>query len=202
MSRPAIPSLRILALVAAVIVIAVVVLQSLGSSDESRAAQGYIVRSSDPIGAENSTPSVPKPSWPLSNSNTSMGQPVGKAGTEPSGMAQPAQPCRLVSESEAASILEAAVDVSEGLQGPSCIYASRDSTEQVAVVVDNGPLSSLRNRPDMASRIQVGGRTGWCLRHGTSSVEVPLADGRVLDVSGPCAAATRFAALALDRVPS
>jgi hypothetical protein len=201
LEKLAIPSVRVLALVAVAIVVAVVVLESGGSAHESRASQGYVVRSADPIGPESNTPSAPKPSWPLPNASAPSSRPASKAtGTEPSGVAAPAQPCGLVSQSEAASILEETVSVSEGLQGPSCIYASRDSTQQVAVVVDSGPLSDLHKRPDKASRVEVGGRTGWCLHYGSSSVEVPLSDGRVLNVSGPCAAATRFAALALDRV--
>jgi hypothetical protein len=187
----------VLVLAAVAVTLAVVVFEGRG---DSTASQGYIVRSADPIGAEKSTPSIPKPSWPAPDSYTPMGSPAGKGGNEPTATAEPAQPCRLVSRSEAAAILKGSVSVSEGLQGPSCIYTSRDSTLQVAVAVENASLSNLRNRPDKASRVQVGDRTGWCLRYGSGSVEVPLSDGRVLDVSGPCAAAVRFAALALNRV--
>lgn len=189
-------SARAFVLAAFAIFVAVVVLESRDDSAgaESRGSQGYVVRASNPIGIENGTPSVPKPSWPLPESSTPAG-----SSAEPGGTAGPA-PCHLVSRGEAASILEETVSVSEGLQGPSCIYASHDSARQVAVVVENASPSHLRNRPDKASRIEVGGRTGWCLRYGSSSVEVPLSDGRVLGVSGPCPAAARFAALALDRV--
>jgi hypothetical protein len=200
--KPAMLSVPVLALVAVAIVVAAVVFESRDSSaDESRAAQGYIVRSSDPIGPEKSTPSVPKPSWPGPDADAPTGLPAGKRNNEPSPTAGP-QPCHLVSQSEAASILEGTVSVSEGLQGSSCIYASHDSTQQVAVTVANAPRSDLRDRPDKVSRIEVGDRTGWCLHYGSSSLEVPLSDGRVLDVSGPCAAAARFAALAIDRVQS
>jgi hypothetical protein len=201
--KPVISSARILALVAIAAFVAVVVLESRGdAANESPASSDRIVRASNPVGEATTTPSIPKLSWPAPNANAPMGVGASKAGTEPSGLPAVAEPCRLVSESEAASILEENVSVSEGLQGPSCIYASSDSAQQVAVVVENGPLSDLRHRPDRASRVEVDGRTGWCLRHGSSSVQVPLGDGRVLDVSGPCAAATRFAALALDRVES
>jgi hypothetical protein len=201
--KPAMLSAPVLALVAVAIVVAAVVFESRDSSaDEARAAPGRIVRSSDPIGTEKSTPSVPKPSWPGPDSDAPTGLPAGKRSTEPSSAEEPAQPCRLVSRSEAVVILEGSVSVSEGLQGSSCIYASHDSTQQVAVTVANAPRSDLRSRPDKVSRIQVGDRTGWCLHYGSSSLEVPLSDGRVLDVSGPCAAAARFAALAIARVPS
>ncbi len=199
--KSTISNARVLVLAAVVAFVAVVVLESRGDSAESGAAPGRIVRASNPIGEATNTPSIPKLSWPAPTS-APMGVQASKAGTEPSAMAAPAQPCRLVSRSEAASILEETVSVSEGLQGPSCIYASRDSTQQVAIVVESAPLSTLRKRPDRSSRVEVAGRSGWCLRHGSSSVEVPLSDGRVLDVSGPCAAAARFAALALDRVES
>ena len=203
--RPTISSARILVLAVVAIAVAIVAIESGGgsSSEKSRASHGYVVPSSDPIAAEKSTPSIPKPSWPGPDSGAPTGKGgAEKVGIEPTGTAGLAQPCQLVSRGEAASILEGAVDVSEGLQGPTCIYSSQDSARQVAVVVEEASFSNLRKRPDKASRVQVGDRTGWCLRYGSSSVEVPLSEGRVLDVSGPCAAATRFAALALDRVQS
>lgn len=188
----------VLALAAVAVALAVAIFEGRG---DSTASQGYIVPSADPIGVANSTPSIPKPSWPAPDSYATMGTPAGNGGNEPTAAARPAQPCRLVSRSEAAAILKGSVSVSEGMQGPSCIYTSRDSTLQVAVAIEeNASPSNLRNRPDKASRVQVAGRTGWCLRYGSGSVEVPLSDGRVLDVSGPCPAAARFAALALNRV--
>jgi hypothetical protein len=203
--NPILSSARILALVAAAVFVAVVVLEARGDSAvQASAAQGPIVRANDPIAPLKSTPSVPKTSWPGPDTGGEpMGVPAGRGGGEESNAPAPAaQPCDLVSSDEAAAILEGEVEVNEGLQGPTCIYTSRDSSRQVALGIGYGSVSDLRGRRDKASRVEVGGVTGWCLHHGSSSVEVPLGDGRVLDVSGPCADATRFAALALGRVES
>ena len=50
--------------------------------------------------------------------------------------------------------------------------------------------------------MQVGSGTGWCLDYGSTSVATPLSDGRVLQVTGPCALAGRFAAKALEELSS
>lgn len=114
--------------------------------------------------------------------------------------AGPARPCHLVSRSEAADILGGEVRVSVGLQGPTCIYAARDSKRQVTLVVERIDFDSLRHQAGSAPRIRVGRRSGWCLHYGSTSVAVPLADGRVLDVTGPCPIAARFAARGLARM--
>ncbi len=87
-----------------------------------------------------------------------------------------------------------------GLQGPTCIYAARDSKRQVTLVVERIDFDSLRHQAGSAPRIRVGRRSGWCLHYGSTSVAVPLADGRVLDVTGPCPIAARFAARGLARM--
>jgi hypothetical protein len=114
--------------------------------------------------------------------------------------AGPVRPCRLVSRREAAGILGGDVRVSVGLQGPTCIYAARDSKRQVTLVVERIDFAALRRRAVSAPRIRVGRRSAWCLHYGSTSVAVPLADGRVLDVTGPCPIAARFAARGLGRI--
>jgi hypothetical protein len=114
--------------------------------------------------------------------------------------AGPVKPCQLVSRSEAAGILGGDVRVSVGLQGPTCIYAAQNSNRQVTLVVERIDFAALRRRAAGAPRIRVGRRAGWCLHYGSTSVAVPLAGGRVLDVTGPCPIAARFAARGLDRM--
>jgi hypothetical protein len=198
--KPTIPSPRNLVLALAAVALAVAALAIWdGSSSSESEASSFIVKSSDPVTSRKSTPSVPKFSWPSPNSRSTGGQEASEPSVEEGAI----EPCSLVSEDEAASILEGNVNVTEGLQGPTCIYSKHGSNLQVAVgVTETTPLPNLRRRPDKASRVQVGDHTGWCLRYGSSSLEVPLGDGRVLDVTAPCATATRFAALALERVPS
>ena len=113
--------------------------------------------------------------------------------------AKPIQPCALVSKSEAEGILGKGVAVSEKPQGPTCVYSG--SGRKVRVVVEKVPLKSLREGARSATEVSVAGRHGWCLRYETSAVVVAVGEGRVLQVTGPCAAGVRFAAVALPRIP-
>lgn len=149
---------------------------------------GYIVKSSDPIYSK-------KPP-------TALSYPTGRDTDEVSETgAGPVEPCELVSDGKAAAILGGAVQATQKPKGPTCVYALRGSKQQVTLVIENTRLTSLRGHARKASRIQVAGQTGWCLRYESTSVAVSLADGRVLHVTGPCTAAARFAALALPHVP-
>jgi hypothetical protein len=113
--------------------------------------------------------------------------------------AKPVEPCRLVTKSEAEGILGAGVAVSERPQGPTCIYSG--SGRRISQVVEKVPLRALRAGARSATPVTVAGRRGWCLRYETTAVAVAVGDERLLYVTGPCAAATRFATIALPRIP-
>lgn len=114
--------------------------------------------------------------------------------------AKPVKPCALVTKREAEAILGAGVKVSERLQGPTCVYSG--SGREVALVVMQGSLKQLRGGAITSTAVPVGGRNGYCLRYESTSVVVAAGAGRVLQVTGPCAAGVRFAAAALRRLPS
>jgi hypothetical protein len=170
-------------------------LAACGSSDGAAGAQGpqastdssgYIVPSSNPISSEKA-PSIAR--YPNGRDNDE----VSETG------ADPVNPCRLVSRGEAATILGGAVRTTVGLQGPTCIYTAATTEPQITVVVERTSFAALRRRASRATRVQVGERFGWCLRYASSAVVVPLADESVVHVTGPCALAARFAALAVGR---
>jgi hypothetical protein len=114
--------------------------------------------------------------------------------------AKPVKPCALVTKREAEGILGAGVKVSERLQGPTCVYSG--SGREVTLVVMKGSLGKLRSGAKTSTPVTVGGRSGYCLRYESTSVVVGAGSGRVLQVTGPCAAGVRFAAAALRRLPS
>jgi hypothetical protein len=171
-------------------------LSGCGGSDSSRSS-AEIVPSSDPISSSSDTAGSPKLTWPGPNSSSEA--PVGK-GSESGAVPTAAKPCALVTQDEAAAILGEEVGVTEGKLGPTCIFASVDTEEQVTVVVEAASLAGLRGSAKGASRVQVGARTGWCLRHDSTSVAVPLAGGQTLSVTGPCSTASQFAEAALGRL--
>jgi hypothetical protein len=169
-------------------------LAACGSSDPTAGAQGsqastdssdYIVPSSNPISSGNE-PSVAR--YPNGRDNDELSE-TG---------ADPVNPCRLVSRSEATAILGGDVRTSVGPQGPTCIYAPERSAPQITLVIEQTSFSRLRRRASRATRMWVGSRSGWCLRFSSPSVAVPLAGGSVLNVNGPCGVAARFAALAVS----
>jgi hypothetical protein len=152
--------------------------------DAKGGADEYIVESSDPI----YTKKVPR----------ILSYPTGRDNDETSETgAGPVETCRLVSPGDAATILGGAVQVTQEPQGPTCVYALQGSEQQVTLVVEDTRLASLRGHARKASPLQIAGHSGWCLHYESTSVAVPLADGRVLHVAGPCADAARFAARAL-----
>jgi hypothetical protein len=191
---PAIPYTRILA--AALTMFAALSLSSCGGSESrsagnsqvaptaSGAPAGYIVPSRDRI-STGDTSSVAR--FPTGKDNDEISETGAK----------PINPCTFVSASQAGRILGQPVGLTVGQQGPTCIYAAEGSKRQVTLVVERVDIAGLRHHASGAHRIPVGTTTGWCLYYDSSSVAVPLSGGRVLDVTGSCAVAARFAAQAL-----
>ncbi len=166
-----------------------------GSGSSGSSAE--IVPSNDPISSSSTTSGGPKLTWPGPNSTS---EPAAGKGSEAGPSPVSAKPCALVSKSEAAAIMGEEVGVTEGRLGPTCIFASEDAKEQVTLVVEPVSLASVRGSAKGASPVDVGARTGWCLRHGATSVAVPLSGGQVLSVTGPCSTASQFAEAALGRL--
>lgn len=175
-------------------VVATMLLAACGESESptagNTASSEYIVKSSDRISATASAPSEAQ--FPEGEDNDEV-SPTG---------AGPVKPCSLVPRDEASAILGAPVQVTTGAQGPTCIYETPGSKRVMTLVIERISLPSLRNQASAATRVAVAGRVGWCLRYQSTSLVVPLAEGNVLNVTGPCEAATRFAARAIPRIAS
>jgi predicted small secreted protein len=178
----------------ALVVVAAMLLAACGESNSSAtgdtASGAHIVKSSDPISDTASAPSEAR--FPEGEENDEV-SPTG---------AGPVKPCSFVPSEEASAILGAPVRVTTGKQGPTCIYETPESKRVMTLVVERISLPSLRNHASAVTRVAVAGRAGWCLRYQSTSLVVPLAEGNVLNVTGPCKAATRFAARAIPRIAS
>jgi hypothetical protein len=122
--------------------------------------------------------------------------PNGKDNDEisPTG-AKPVKPCNLVTKAQASGILGGKVAVSERPQGPTCVYTG--SGREVTLVVMETSLRSLREGARHSTKVRIGSHTGYCLRYQATSVVVAVPKHRVLQVTGPCQAGVRFAAVAL-----
>jgi hypothetical protein len=126
------------------------------------------------------------------------------------GGAQAANPCSLVSLSEAQAITRGAVVSSaEAPLGPTCVYrvragkAVKGSVRQdVTVAVEWKTSSPLSGHAAASGRMRLSGRQqGYC-RIGSDVLLVPITGGRVLSIGAPCVIAARFAADALRRLPA
>lgn len=115
---------------------------------------------------------------------------------------RPSNPCALVTMAQAQAIMQSAIRAPVlAPQGPTCIYASRASMQQVTISILSGLHATayeatLRDR----MRVKVGGRHAYCGVAGGPTLRMPLRDGRLIDVSAPCPIAAAFAADALSRL--
>lgn len=113
-----------------------------------------------------------------------------------------ANPCKLVSRSEAQSIVGHSIAASiEAPLGPTCIYELGGSKGgQITLQVERLSYGQATHQLSKRTRVNVGDRKALCGNLGTQMLFVPLAGGQVLHVTAPCAVAQRFAALALRRL--
>jgi hypothetical protein len=110
-------------------------------------------------------------------------------------------PCTLVRRPEAEAILRGPIaSVVEAPLGPTCIYTLAASKKDITVAVEEVGIAQARNQMRKPNVVHVRGRQAYCGRLGNPMLFAPVADGRVLNVTAPCAVARRFAAVALGRL--
>jgi hypothetical protein len=110
-------------------------------------------------------------------------------------------PCTLVSVAEAQTIVGSELTGRiEAPLGPTCIYKLSSSKPGITVTVESLSLSQVTRNMARPKTLIVGSRRAYCGRLGAEMLFAPLAKGRVLNVTAPCAIARRFAALALTRL--
>ena len=84
------------------------------------------------------------------------------------------------------------------------VYATSDgvgSGREIDLAVEQGSAKQLKNGAKRAEKVTVNGRSGYCLTYQSTSVVFDVGSGQVLQVTGPCQAGVRFAAVAIPRIP-
>jgi hypothetical protein len=110
-------------------------------------------------------------------------------------------PCNLVTAAQAGAILGAPVRAPvEALQGPTCIYQTRDGDGFVALAVQATPFDRLKRNMRSLRRVRVSDHAAYCGTYGQSMLYLPLSKGRVLSISAPCGIARGFAARAMRQL--
>ncbi len=84
--------------------------------------------------------------------------------------------------------------------GPTCIYEASRSETTVTLAVERLSFTHVRQLLREPRRMTIAGRSAACGRLGMRMLFVPLTDGRVLNVTAPCAIAERFATIAIARL--
>jgi hypothetical protein len=110
-------------------------------------------------------------------------------------------PCKLVSRAEAQAILGKPIDApQEAPLGPTCIYQPVGARTFVTLAVETVDFALIKPRIRHRTRIDVAGHTGYCGVYGQPATLVPLADGKVLNVTASCKIGTLFSVKALSRL--
>ncbi len=110
-------------------------------------------------------------------------------------------PCTLVSKAQAQAIVGKPIDTPmEAPLGPTCIYRPVGAKSFITVTVESANFAALSAHIHNRTRLDVSGHTAYCGTYGQPTAFVPLASGRVLTITAPCAIGAQFAATALPRL--
>jgi Protein of unknown function (DUF3558) len=110
-------------------------------------------------------------------------------------------PCNLVTAARARAILGAPIaEPVEAVQGPTCIYRTRNGRSFVTVSVQAIDFRRLKPKLRQRRRVAVAGRTAYCGTYGRPTLSLPLAHGRVLAIGAQCAVARQFARRAVRQL--
>jgi hypothetical protein len=110
-------------------------------------------------------------------------------------------PCNLVTKAQASEIVGGPVkDPLEAAQGPTCIYESESGESFITVAVQSVDFGEIERRLNQLVKMAVSDRTAYCGQYGQRMLYVPLSQGRVLSIAGPCPVAKQFALEAVERL--
>lgn len=110
-------------------------------------------------------------------------------------------PCNLINKTEAGAIVGGPVENPlEAPQGPTCIYRSRGGESFITVAVQSVDFGKIKPRLNQPVKLAISGRTAYCGQYGQRTLYMPLSQGRVLSIAGPCPVAKQFALAAVRRL--
>jgi hypothetical protein len=117
------------------------------------------------------------------------------------GAPKAANPCALVTRSEARAIVGAPiVGQSEAPLGPTCIFRVHGQRPIITLTVERSTLAATARRLKSPQHTAIRGHIAVCGMLGQPMLFVPIGGGRILNVTAPCTMATALAATALTRL--
>jgi hypothetical protein len=184
--------------VAAILVVglfALLVLSGCGSTgpasataEGSKPSSEYIVKSNDKVTDTEGSEEITEARFPNGH-DTDEKSASGR---------KPIRPCSYVSPKQANEILGGNVKIAEHPQGPTCVYTG--SGREITVVLSEVPLKPIITGARNAKPMTIAGHHAYCVRYEKTSIVASVNKGRVLQITGSCQAAARFAALAIPKI--
>ena len=110
-------------------------------------------------------------------------------------------PCTLVSQADAEALIGGPIAAPrEAPLGPTCIYQPVHGKNSITLSVESINFSKIKPHMRKVTQFTVRGHAGYCGRYGQTMTFVPLAGGRVLNITAPCSVGTPLAERAIARL--
>jgi len=158
------------------------------TAEGNKASSEFIVKSNDKVTNDEGFEEVTEARFPNGHDTDE----------ESSSGRKPIKPCSFVGPKRANEILGGNVKISEHPQGPTCVY--KGSGREITVVLSEARLKPILSGARNARPMTIAGHRAYCVRYETTSVVAGVGKGRVLQITGSCQAASRFAALAIPKI--
>ena len=110
-------------------------------------------------------------------------------------------PCILVTRTEAqAAVGSPITKITEAPLGPTCILQVQGQKQTITVAVESSVAASQVHEMRKVQHLAISGHTAYCGVLGRPMLNVPLSNGKLLNVTAPCSIAQALAAKALPRI--
>ena len=112
-----------------------------------------------------------------------------------------ANPCTLISKADAEALIRGPIAAPrEAPLGPTCIYQPIHGKSSITLSVESINFAKIKPHMRQVTQFTVHGHAGYCGKYGQAMTFVPLAGGKVLNITAPCSVGTPFAARAIARL--
>lgn len=185
--------------------------QTPSQSDPDVGSASAQAQSGGPARVDGASPVRPMHGHPgaQGSPDISNGSPVERARPTPDSTnddesptgAQPTNPCKLVSLSEAQTITNGSVaGTVDAPLGPTCVYKLANGSGDITLTVESLNVSQISHRMARPQTMNIAGHQAYCGTLGKQMLFVPLGQYQVLNVTAPCSIAQRFATQALSHL--
>ena len=110
-------------------------------------------------------------------------------------------PCTLISKADAEALIGGPIAAPrEAPLGPTCIYQPIHGKSSITLSVESINFAKIKPHMRKVTQFTVRGHAGYCGKYGQTMTFVPLAGGKVLNITAPCSVGTPIATRAIARL--